>query len=394
MKRIGMGVARKVVQYTLDGEYLREFESIKEAEKKYGEGISSCCRFKRTSAGGYRWLYASDAPNAEEIFKNRPITQNRYYTEEDIIQEAKKYKYLKEFREQSNKVYQVAYKRNMLDKLGLERKPDPFKYNLYSVYAYIFKETHSIYIGVTDNKERRDCQHRCFDKSSAVYKHAKENNLEIPKPTYLKEGLKPYDALDYEYKYVEQYRKKEWNVLNKAKTGRYCGSIGKVRTISNKKIMDAAKECEYLGEFEIKHRNLYHRALERGILHDLGLKQKKLSNGTYTEEYCYNIARQYRTKNELERDYPGLTTKAYSHGWYQEYWWLSDGHNRPILSCEGYKIRIYKNIKRAYEKCLGCEHPISITELKRRGKKRGIGFMELNESGVEWRIPEFSERYA
>lgn len=54
---------RKIKQYSLEGEYIAEFNYIREA-KRYlnidGSSISACCRGKRKSAGGFIWKYADD----------------------------------------------------------------------------------------------------------------------------------------------------------------------------------------------------------------------------------------------------------------------------------------------------------------------------------------------
>lgn len=54
---------RKVKQYGLDGVFIKQFEYISDAEKELnidGSSISSCCRNKRKTAGGYIWKYAND----------------------------------------------------------------------------------------------------------------------------------------------------------------------------------------------------------------------------------------------------------------------------------------------------------------------------------------------
>lgn len=51
---------KKVKQYTLDGKYIKTWESIKEASISYnlkGYSISYCCNGKRNHAGGYKWKY-------------------------------------------------------------------------------------------------------------------------------------------------------------------------------------------------------------------------------------------------------------------------------------------------------------------------------------------------
>lgn len=51
---------RKVVQLSKDGEVIRVFDSIKEAEEILKiSNISGCCRGKYKTAGGYKWEYAA-----------------------------------------------------------------------------------------------------------------------------------------------------------------------------------------------------------------------------------------------------------------------------------------------------------------------------------------------
>jgi hypothetical protein len=51
---------RVVQQFTLEGQFIREFDSIKQAEEEtntcHGK-ISLVCKGKRKSAGGYIWKY-------------------------------------------------------------------------------------------------------------------------------------------------------------------------------------------------------------------------------------------------------------------------------------------------------------------------------------------------
>ncbi len=52
-------IRKKVKQYTLDGEFIKEWSSMTEAAKGVGlkrsSGIGACCSGKRNKAGGYKW---------------------------------------------------------------------------------------------------------------------------------------------------------------------------------------------------------------------------------------------------------------------------------------------------------------------------------------------------
>ena len=52
-------LSRKVYQYTLDGEFVKEWESTRECCRNGFDqgGVSSCCRGERKTYKGYRWSY-------------------------------------------------------------------------------------------------------------------------------------------------------------------------------------------------------------------------------------------------------------------------------------------------------------------------------------------------
>lgn len=49
-----------VVQLTLDGEYVQEWECASAAASVYGGHVASCCRGERNQCGGYKWKYKKD----------------------------------------------------------------------------------------------------------------------------------------------------------------------------------------------------------------------------------------------------------------------------------------------------------------------------------------------
>ena len=54
---------RRIKQYDINGNYIKTFEYIRNAQKELnidGSSISKCCKGKRKSAGGYIWKYVND----------------------------------------------------------------------------------------------------------------------------------------------------------------------------------------------------------------------------------------------------------------------------------------------------------------------------------------------
>ena len=58
--RINGKQSKKVLQYTLDDEFVREWSSIAECSRNgyAGGNICKCCQGKRKSAYGFKWCYA------------------------------------------------------------------------------------------------------------------------------------------------------------------------------------------------------------------------------------------------------------------------------------------------------------------------------------------------
>ena len=52
-----------IIQLNLDGQFIREWSAEREVERELGinhSNIALCCKGKRKSAGGFRWVYATD----------------------------------------------------------------------------------------------------------------------------------------------------------------------------------------------------------------------------------------------------------------------------------------------------------------------------------------------
>lgn len=66
---------KPVSQYTIDGIFVREYKSIKEAETKTNinnSNITTCCKGRRRSAGGFKWAYK----NPPLLNKNEGLIKN------------------------------------------------------------------------------------------------------------------------------------------------------------------------------------------------------------------------------------------------------------------------------------------------------------------------------
>lgn len=62
--RVAEKLSKPILQFTKNGELVKEYPSAKEAERqtKIHQGhISQCCKGKLKSCGGYLWKYKEDA---------------------------------------------------------------------------------------------------------------------------------------------------------------------------------------------------------------------------------------------------------------------------------------------------------------------------------------------
>lgn len=58
---------REVNQLTLEGEFIKTWDSISDAVKQYGIGVSHCLMGKQKSTKGYKWQYTTPEPPMQRI---------------------------------------------------------------------------------------------------------------------------------------------------------------------------------------------------------------------------------------------------------------------------------------------------------------------------------------
>lgn len=158
-----------------------------------------------------------------------------YWTKERVFEAGKKCNTKKEFQNKYNGAYQKAHEYGWIDEMdwledgNIKKLTDKID----CVYIYRFKETNSVYVGRTICPVDRDWEHRTDkkygkDNTDTVFRYSKENGFEIPKMEIIEDNLSVIEGQEREGYWVDYYRERGYNILNKMKTGKGSGSIGAI----------------------------------------------------------------------------------------------------------------------------------------------------------------------
>ena len=199
------------------------------------------------------------------------------WDKETCEQEARKYKYIFDFSTRASAAYNRARTNGWLQEYTWLQKLPPktadYAKDKKYIYAYEFVEQKSVYVGLTNSMIKRDRQHRNSNDSS-VYRFAKESGCEIPVPQILEEGIPVHKSGKREAFWVEHYKKLNWRLLNRAKTGERESSLGISYPLkwTKKVIREKARECNYdIKLFQELYIGAYEAILSRyrGLLNEL-----------------------------------------------------------------------------------------------------------------------------
>ena len=201
------------------------------------------------------------------------------YSYEEVMNIAKSCRYASEFERKHGGAYNRAKAMGWYEDITWFELPEQFKGNLdannHTVYAYEDVETRSVYVGLTNDITRRHREHshpRKNRKNSPVYEYFVSKGMEVPEPKILSEKLRPLDSREIEDNWVKKYRDDGWNIINVAKTGRVSGSIGSYARIWTIEALRAeASKYKTRKEFSTGSPSAYSTAYNRGILEDLNL---------------------------------------------------------------------------------------------------------------------------
>jgi hypothetical protein len=338
----------------------------KEEIKALASKCQSRKEFNDKHKGAY--LFALRRGWKEEVLKGLPISF-KYWDFNSCWEEAKKYSTKKAFRENSGSAYAHASESKFLDKIcgHMEVLGNEYKR---MIYAYEFPDNH-VYVGLTYNEGKRKYEHS-YEKRGPVYKHVERTGL---KPVYVKlhDFVSKERAAKLEDRFIKKYRAEGWITLNGVKGGalggneRYwtfekCQEIalgynrkedlrwapglgglynaarkngwwdqicshmtGGNRKWTKEKVIEAARKCKYVGEFQNKYGAAYRAAKEGNYLAQVQSFLKKKLN-YWNDETVFTEAQKYMTIAEFQRGCSGAYQYAQKHGLIQNI----SGHMRKL----------------------------------------------------------------
>lgn len=191
--------------------------------------------------------------------KRKPVN---YWTKENCIEEARKYKTVKEWLQNSRSSYTIAHKHGWLEECCAHMTPLGNTHNR-MVYCYLFPDN-CVYVGLTCNHNRRNYQHMVEHDNSAVLKHMLSTNL-TPQFIKISDYIPVSDAQKIESLTVKKYRDENYTILNVARTGSLGGNTLKW---TKERCIEDAKKYKKRSEWMRKSHGAYRSAKKNGCFEE------------------------------------------------------------------------------------------------------------------------------
>jgi predicted GIY-YIG superfamily endonuclease len=230
------------------------------------------------------------------------------WTDEMLKAEAQKYTSRSEFSKNSSSAYYAANKRGILDDITMHMEPVG---NMYKrmIYVYEFPDNH-FYVGLTFNLKARTRGHM-KSLRSPVFQHISKTGLQ-PIRKSITDYMDKNEAVKKENQVLNQYIKKGWIPLNKAKTGSLGGKYLKWTDDEIRK--EASKYTNYT-DFQKNSRSASNAAMMRGEdFYNEITSHMKRTYEYHTNDQLRDMALKFKTKKEFADTFPSEYQKARGRG--------------------------------------------------------------------------------
>lgn len=295
--------------------------TVIEESKKYKTKTD----FHKCKSGAYLYALKHNLLS-QMVWLKQPKWNN-----ESVLEESRKYSSRGEFAKKSNWAYKYALKHDLLKQMVWLKPKNLFgdkSQKIDNVYAYEFVDFKTVYVGRSIDVVRRDKQHR--NGKSSVYNFAVEKNINIPEIIILEKDITILDGQKFEKKWLDEYIKKGWIVLNKGKCGEGCGSLGALNTINRKwnreNVINESKKYKSKSEFKKNSNGAYNYARKHNILCEMiWLKKPDIWNKKWNnDESVINESKKYKSKTEFKKNSRGAHCYAWRHHLLDKMYWLNN----------------------------------------------------------------------
>lgn len=247
------------------------------------------------------------------------------WTDESLLNESKKYTTRTEFARKSNSAYKHSLKRGIIDKMDWLSKNTDNRPRC--VYVYTDEENMVVYVGITVNKEKRHNQHKTGmfspnkTSKSPVYEYFSHMGKCVPEPKYLEDNLTIEKAQEMEKYWVDVYKSNGYTLLNKAKVGVGCSSIGLHFKWTDETVIEESKKYTSRKDF-MKNSPYSFEYARKHKLFDRMPWIKRLVRTEWTKEEVFEESRKYGSRVEFCKKRKTAYCVALKNGWIDEMTWL------------------------------------------------------------------------
>jgi hypothetical protein len=240
----------------------------------------------------------------EEITAHMPRPRSlRPYTDQELIDIASQYGTKKDFMQNDNGAYQVAFRRggdfyqsitSHMKKLGSKHKR--------MVYGYFFPKSNATYIGLTLNIDDRNLHHIQGDKNlTSVRKYILQTG-EIPRLVKFTDYIDVDEAALKEIELINKIRDRGYVVLNKVKGG----GLGHGLKYSDEDLEKIASNYNNIKDFYTLNLPAHKAARNRGNEFFKRITAHMVRNQIdWSKELVIDLAKNFDSKSAFSEKYPG-----------------------------------------------------------------------------------------
>lgn len=307
-----------------------DYDTCKEEAKKYKS------RGEFSEKSGSAWAVAKKNGWIEDYdwFEEMKLP-NGYWNDYDrCYEEAKKYHCSSEFSSNNGSAYNVAVRNGWIEDYTWFETPTLKELDescaTYVIYVYEDKKHKVAYVGLSKNWKARHSAHKRMHKGKydGVMKYFISIGKELPIPTILEEGLTPAVSRDREDHWKNEYIDKGWKVLNKGATGKNKSSLGGgFRKWNKEACYEEAKKYNSKVEMQRSCAAAYGSARKNGWLSDYTWFKKPDMHRKWNKETCYEEAKKYNCRSKFEEGSGSAWAVAKKNGWIEEYDWFVPQRN-------------------------------------------------------------------